>query len=79
MKRSKLAGTQLPPTIQTTHAYSPEFPGIVKKDTRPSFLGGKYKSKVQGVSEVSQYINHARTNTEVYADDPNHKDSDFGV
>ncbi len=70
----------LPPTIQTTNQFSSEFPGIIKKDTRPAFLGGKYKSKVQGVSEVSQYINHARTNTETYGDDNNNQnDADFGV
>ena len=28
----------------------------MNRDTRPLFLGGKYQSKVKGVSEVSQYI-----------------------
>lgn len=48
----------LPATIQTTSAFSPDF-ATGKRDTRPAFLGGQYTSKVQGVSEVSQYINHS--------------------
>ena len=30
----------LPATIQTTCAYSPDFAQVVKRDTRPTFLGG---------------------------------------
>lgn len=43
----------LPPAIQTTASYSPDFAQVVKRDTRPDFLGGQYKSKVQGRSEVT--------------------------
>ena len=32
----------------------------MRADTRPTFLGGQYKSKVKGVSEVGQYIKHGR-------------------
>ena len=48
----------LPPTIQTTVGYSPEFSKPPNyKDTRPIFLGGQYTSKVKGVSEVKDYLN----------------------
>ena len=49
------------PPIQTTHAFSPDFP-LSKYDTRPTFLGGQYTSKVKGVSEVVNYINPRQRN-----------------
>lgn len=49
--------TFLPPTVQTTAAFSPDFPAIGKRDTRPTFLGGQYSSKIKVKSEVGQYIN----------------------
>ena len=54
----------LPSAFQTLPAaQSPDLPkvgGAARKDTRPAFLGGPYKSKVQGRSEVAQYLNHRR-------------------
>lgn len=62
-KTAEKAGSGfLPPAIQTTCSYSPDFPQVVKRDTRPPFLGGQYTSKVKGISEVSQYINHSLHN-----------------
>jgi len=52
----------VPKPVQTTAAYTAEMPDVLNKDTRPVFLGGSFKSKVQGVSEVSQYINRSRAN-----------------
>jgi len=58
--RQKKDGLSVHRKMQTTAAFSPEMPVVLTKDTRPAFLGGSYKSKVQGVSEVSQYVKHSR-------------------
>ena len=41
-------------------------PMVQRQDTRPAFLGGKYQSKVKGVSEVGQYIKHGRNTLKVH-------------
>lgn len=55
-----------PSSLQTTAAFSPEMPMVQRQDTRPAFLGGKYQSKVKGVSEVGQYIKHGRNTLKVH-------------
>ena len=54
--RQRSENPLFPTSLQTTAAFSPEMPNVHKQDTRPRFLGGNYKSKVKGVSEVGQYI-----------------------
>lgn len=41
---------------QITNYYSPNMKLDNLKDTRPVFLGGKYKSKIEAKSKVAEYI-----------------------
>ena len=69
----------MPPAIQTTSAYSPDFQIAHNRDTRPAFLGGQYTSKIQGRSEVSQYISKTlATKKEKDKETINQKQADAG-